>query len=533
MRDFSAPGRSPVYAANAAVATSHPLATLTAIEILRAGGNAVDAGIAAVAVQCVVDPLMTGIGGDCFSLYAPAGAAAPIALDGSGRAPAAATPDWYAEHGVAITPTSPHAVTVPGAVGAWDLLVRQHGTRSLGELLQPAIRYAEDGFVIQQRVGWDWQRCVPRVAGDPHAAATYLPGGAAPAIGSVFRLPKLAATLRRIAEEGPGGFYEGPVADDMVCRLNELGGLHTRDDFAASRPDVVTPVSTRYRGYDVYECPPAGQGLAALMMLNVLSHYDVGALSDLDRLHLFAETCKQAYHHRDVLFGDAALARVPVEHLLSDAWKAAAHGAIDMGRARPPEIYPEIAREVAQERAHKDTVYLCVVDRDGNALSLINSVFQGFGSGILAPESGVLLHNRGLSFRTEAGHPNSVGPGKRPMHTIIPGMLMKDGQAVAPFGVMGGHYQAMGHVELLSGILDRGLDVQAALDAPRSFAYGGSLELEGGIPDAVMAGLVDRGHPAIRAPLPLGGGQIIWIDRKAGTLVAGSDPRKDGAALGY
>ncbi|SEH26943.1 gamma-glutamyltranspeptidase / glutathione hydrolase [Methylobacterium sp. 275MFSha3.1] len=533
MRDFSAPGRSPVYAANAAVATSHPLSTLAAIEVLRAGGNAVDAGIAAVAVQCVVDPLMTGIGGDCFALYAPAGATKPIALDGSGRAPAAATPDWYAEHGVAITPTSPHAVTVPGAVAAWDLLVREHGTRSLGELLQPAIRYAEDGFVVQQRVGWDWLRGAERVAADPHAAATYLAGGEVPAIGSVVRLPKLAATLRAIAEAGARAFYEGPVAEDMVSRLNALGGLHTLDDFAAARPDVVAPVSTRYRGYDVYECPPAGQGLAALMMLNVLSHYDVGALSDLDRLHLFAEVCKQGYHHRDVLFGDAALANVPVEHLLSDAWKAAAHGAIDMGRAREPEIYPEIAREMAEGRAHKDTVYLCVVDRDGNALSLINSIFQGFGSGILAPESGVLLHNRGLSFRTEGGHPNSVGPGKRPMHTIIPGMLMKDGQAVAPFGVMGGHYQAMGHVELLSGLLDRGLDVQEALDAPRSFAYGGSLEVEGGISDAVMAGLVERGHPAIRAPLPLGGGQVIWIDRKAGTLAAGSDPRKDGAALGY
>ncbi|MBE7248458.1 MAG: gamma-glutamyltransferase, partial [Actinomycetospora chiangmaiensis] len=313
MRDFSAPGRSPVYAANAAVATSHPLSTLAAIEVLRSGGNAVDAGIAAVAVQCVVDPLMTGIGGDCFALYAPAGATKPIALDGSGRAPAAATPDWYAEHGVTITPTSPHAVTVPGAVAAWDLLVREHGTRSLGELLQPAIRYAEDGFVIQQRVGWDWQRCVPRVAGDAHAAETYLRGGQAPAIGSVFRLRRLAATLRKIAAEGPKAFYEGPVAQDMVSRLNELGGLHTRDDFAAARPDIVTPVSTRYRGYDVYECPPAGQGLAALMMLNVLSHYDVGALSELDRLHLFAEVCKQGYHHRDVLFGDAALANVPVE----------------------------------------------------------------------------------------------------------------------------------------------------------------------------------------------------------------------------
>ncbi|MET0367242.1 MAG: gamma-glutamyltransferase [Methylobacterium sp.] len=529
MRDFSRPGRSPVHAANAAVATSHPLSTLAAIEVLRAGGNAVDAGIAAVAVQCVVDPLMTGIGGDCFALYAPAGASVPVSIDGSGRAPAAATPDWYAEHRTGIAPDSPHAVTIPGAVAAWDTMVREHGTKSLGALLQPAIGYAENGFVVQPRVGWDWARCVPRVAGDADAATVYLREGQAPLIGSVVRLPRLAATLRRIAEHGPKGFYEGPVAQDMVAKLTRLGGLHTLEDFARARADTVTPVATRYRGYDVYECPPAGQGLAALMMFNVLAPYDVGALSDLDRTHLFAEACKQAYHHRDALFGDSDLAKVPISHLLSDAWHAAARGDIDMARAREPALYPEAAETVA----HKDTVYLCVVDRDGNALSLINSIFQGFGSGILAPESGVLLHNRGLSFRTDPGHPNSIGPGKRPMHTIIPGMVMKDGRAVAPFGVMGGHYQAMGHVELLSGILDRGLDVQEALDAPRSFAYGGGLELENAIPDAVMAGLSERGHPVLRAPLPLGGGQIIWIDRQAGTLSAGSDPRKDGSALGY
>ncbi|MCE4225879.1 gamma-glutamyltransferase family protein [Methylobacterium sp. C25] len=529
MRDFSRPGRSPLHAANAAVATSHPLSTLTAIEVLRAGGNAVDAGIAAVAVQCVVDPLMTGIGGDCFALYAPAGASVPVALDGSGRAAAAATPDWYAEHGVGIDAESPHAVTVPGAIAAWARLVADHGSRSLGELLQPAIGFAENGFVVQPRVGWDWLRCVPRVSHDPDAAAVFLPGGRAPAIGSLFKQPRLAATLRRIAEGGPQAFYEGAIAADIVDKLQRLGGLQTEEDFAAAKPDIVTPISTRYRGYDVYECPPAGQGLAALMMLNVLSGYDVGALSELDRLHLFAEVCKQGYHHRDALFGDFDLANVPVEHLLSDAWHARARGDIDMARAREPVLYPE----AAQTLAHRDTVYLCVVDRDGNALSLINSLFQGFGSGILAPESGVMLHNRGLSFRTEAGHPNSIGPRKRPMHTIIPGMLMKDGRTVAPFGVMGGHYQAMGHVELLTGLLDRGLDVQEALDAPRSFAYGGGLEVEEGVPEAVFAGLRERGHPAIRAPLPLGGGQIIWIDRAAGTLVAGSDPRKDGSALGW
>ncbi|HEX8416194.1 MAG TPA: gamma-glutamyltransferase family protein [Methylobacterium sp.] len=525
MRDLSLPGRSPVYAANAAVATSHPLATLTAIEMLRAGGNAVDAAIAACAVQCVVDPLMTGIGGDCFVLYTPTGASVPIAMNGSGRAPAAAHDAWYLERGIAIGPTSPHAVTVPGAVAAWETLIRAHGTRSLSEVLQPAIGYAENGYVVQSRVALDWARNRDKIGGDPDSAGIYLIDGAAPAAGTVMRHPKLAATLRTIAEHGRRGFYEGPVAQDMVDKLRSLGGLHTMEDFAGAGPEFVTPITTRYRGYDVYECPPNGQGLAALMMLNVLAHFDVGALAQVDRVHLFAEACKQAYHHRDALFADPVLSRVPVEHLLSEAWGASARGAIDMARAQAPTIWPALA--------HEDTIYLCVVDRDGNAISFINSLFQGFGSAITAPESGVLLHNRGLSFRVDPGHPNTIAPGKRPMHTIIPGMLMRDGRAVAPFGVMGGHYQAMGHVELLTGLLDRGLDVQEALDAPRSFAFDGAIELEGGFPADLDAGLAARGHRTTRVPIPLGGGQIVWIDHARGTLVAGSDPRKDGSASGY
>ncbi|KQT14513.1 gamma-glutamyltransferase [Methylobacterium sp. Leaf399] len=528
MRDFSLPGRSPVYAANAAVATSHPLATLAAIEALRSGGNAVDAAITACAVQCVVDPLMSGIGGDCFALYTPKGAGKPVALNGSGRSPAAARDAWYLERGITIEPTSPHAVTVPGAIAAWETLLRDHGTRSLGYVLQPAIAYAEGGFPVQPRVAWDWERSATRVAQDVDAAASYLVGGQAPEAGTIVKLPKLAATLRRIAEHGAKGFYEGPVAQDLVAKLQSLGGLHTLEDFAAAAPEYVTPITTRYRGYDVYECPPNGQGLAALMMLNVLTHYDIGGMGELDRVHLYAEACKQAYHHRDALFSDPVLNAVPVEHLLSDAWLASARGAVDMTRATPPVIWPE----VEAERQHKDTIYLCIVDKDGNAISFINSLFQGFGTGIMGPESGVLLHNRGLSFRVEPGHPNTIAPNKRPMHTIIPGMLMKEGRTVAPFGVMGGHYQAMGHVQLLTGIIDRGLDVQEALDAPRSFAYGGELELEAGFSPDLPAALEARGHRAVRAPQAIGGGQIIWIGED-GTLVAGSDPRKDGSALGY
>jgi len=525
LRNFFLPGRSPVYAAQAAVATSHPMSTLVALEVLRSGGNAVDAGIAAVAVQCVVDPLMTGIGGDCFALYAPKGHTAPIALNGSGRAPAAAEAAWYRENKVAITQYSAHAVMVPGAIGAWAQLVSDYGTRSLGEALRPAIRLAEEGFVVQSRVAWDWKRNAHIAAADPDSARFYLQDGNAPAAGARMRFPRLAGTLRLVADKGPAGFYEGAVAADIVAKLRSLGGLHTLEDFASARPDYVTPVSTDYRGYQVFECPPNGQGLAALMLLNVLSGYDIGAMGDVDRIHLFAEASKQVYLHRNALFGDPTQVEVPVECLLSSEWAARARDHIDPGKAQSPVLLPA--------RPHKDTIYLCVVDRDGNALSLINSLFEPFGSGILAPESGVMLNNRGFSFNFEQGHPNCIAPRRRPMNTIIPGMLMRAGEAVAPFGVMGGHYQAMGHVELLTGIIDRGLDVQQALDAPRSFGHDDVLDLEQTISTDVEAALVQRGHKIVRPMIPFGSGQIIWRDKATGALIAGSDCRKDGNAAGY
>ncbi len=525
MRNFFFPGRSPVYAAQAAAATSHPMSTLVALEMLRAGGNAVDAGIAAVAVQTVVDPMMTGVGGDCFALYAPKGRATPIALNGSGRSPAAANAAWYRERNISITQHSPHAVMVPGAIGAWAQLVKDHGTRSLGEILAPAIKLADEGYIVQSRVAWDWNRNVPVAAKDPDAAKSFLIDGKAPVAGARMRNPGLAATLRSVAEKGAAGFYEGAVAEDIVTKLRSIGGLHTLEDFASAHPDYVTPVSTDYRGYQVYECPPNGQGLAALMMLNVLSGYDIGKMSEADRIHTFAEACKQVYLHRNALFGDPEQVKTPVEHLLSPEWADQARRHIDPARAQAPVLFPA--------KPHKDTIYLCVVDRDGNALSLINSLFEAFGSGILAPRSGVMLNNRGFSFNLEEGHPNCVAPRKRPMNTIIPGMLMRDGEAVAPFGVMGGHYQVMGHVELLSGIIDRGLDVQEALDVPRSFGHDGVLDLEQGISADVEAELQKRGHKTARVALPLGSGQIIWRDRATGALIAGSDCRKDGNAAGF
>jgi gamma-glutamyltranspeptidase/glutathione hydrolase len=533
MRDFSLPGRSPVYASQAAVATSHSLASQVAMDVLKRGGNAVDAAIAAVALLGILEPQMTGVGGDCFALYLPKGHSRPLALNGSGKAPQAAHADWYAERGITrIDPYSAHAVTMPGAVAAWCRLLADHGTRSLAELLQPAIHYAEHGAPVAPRVAFDWARDA-HLLRDPVSAEIFLAGGQAPTAGTLHRQPRMAETLRAMAKEGAAGFYQGWVAQDMIDTLRAHGGLHTLDDLAATQPDYVTPISTTYRGHQVFECPPSGQGLGVLMMLNVLSGYDLseqGALKETDRIHLMAEVSKLAYAHRDALFADTDHVPVPVAQLLSAEWAQRQRDAIRMDACHTPTIWPRAWPEAAE---HKDTVYLCVIDSDGNAISLINSIFHPFGSTLTAPQSGVLLQNRGAGFSLQAGHPNVIAPGKRPLHTIIPGMVMKDGQLVGPFGVMGGQYQASGHVALLSNLLDRGMNPQAALDAPRSFSFGGELDLESGYTAALEPDLIRRGHRIVRAGQPIGGGQLIWLDRARGVMVAGSDPRKDGCALGY
>ncbi|MCC7272473.1 MAG: gamma-glutamyltransferase [Alphaproteobacteria bacterium] len=509
------------------VATAHPRATLAGLDVLRKGGNAIDAAVASIAMLSVIEPQSTGIGGDCFVIYCPK-AGAPIGLNGSGRAPAAATVDWYKAQGIdKIEVRTPHAVTIPGAVDAWCRLVEDHGTMPLAKLLAPAIRAAQEGYILTPRVAHDWAAGTEKLASDRDTARIYLPGGKAPGVGEKHRHPRLAATLRRIARYGRAGFYEGPVAEDIVAKLRKLGGLHTLDDFAAQRCEYVTPLATRYRGYDVCEIPPNGQGLTALIMLNVLAGYDMAdpGLSEADRIHLLAETAKAAYWRRDEYFADQRFAGVPVERLLSTQEAASIRGRIRMDKAQPGVFY--------NGTEHKDTTYLCVVDKDRNAVSFINSLFAGFGSGITAPKSGVILQNRGCGFRIDPEHPNCIAGGKRPFHTIIPGMLMKDGRAVMPFGVMGGHYQSVGHTNLVSNILDRGDDPQEAIERPRSFAYDGELKLETPIAEAVADDLRARGHVVGRFEVPTGGAQAIWIDHDRGVLIGGTEKRKDGMALGY
>lgn len=527
MKHFQRPSCPAAISCEAMAATSHPLATSTAVDVLRGGGNAVDAAIAAAAVLCLVEPHMTGIGGDCFVLYSPKGGL-PVALNGSGRAPAAARLDWYLERGVyEIAERSAHAVTVPGAVDAWFRLLADHGSRDMATLLQPAIRVAEDGCPVAPRVAYDFAGSFVQIADDPIAAAIFLREGSPRSLGDRMCQPLLAATFRRIAKEGRRGFYEGPVAEDMVDRLRSLGGLHTLEDFSQQRSIYETPVSATYMDHEVYECPPNGQGIVALMMLKVLNGCDLfdQRLSEADRIHLLAEVTKATYHTRDAYFCDPATNPIDVAYYLSDEYADRIRSGLKPDRAS--------AASALAEPEHKDTVYLSVVDRDGNAISFINSLFAEFGSGIMAPKSGVLFHSRGSIFRLLPGHPNAIGPRKRPLHTIIPGMLVKNGRAVMPFGVMGGHYQATGHAHFLSHLLGAGLDPQAAAETPRSFGYGKAIQLEPTIPTGTATELERRGHKIAWTDKPLGGCQAIKIDYDRGMLVGGSDPRKDGMALGY
>jgi len=527
MRDFALPGRSVAYGESGMAATSHPAATLTALDVLRAGGNAIDAAVAAVAVQGVVEPAMTGIGGDCFVLLAPAGGGV-VALNGSGRAPAAASAERLLEEGVSDLDATAHCVTVPGAVDAWARLLAAHGTRGLDELLQPAIGYAEEGFVVTPRVAFDWARAGERLLRSAAGRVFYLPEDRAPTAGQKVRLPALANTLRRIAAHGPEAFYRGELAERMVAFLKQAGGLHSTEDFAAAAGEFVEPISTSYGGLQIYQCPPNGQGVIVLLMLNILKSFELAGLDPggAQRLHLLAEATRLAYRERDAWLADPAQAEVPLARLLDEAYAASLARAIDPERAMAALPPPPLA-------AHAETVYLTVVDRDRNAVSFINSIYDSFGSGLVCPETGVLFHNRGSCFSLDPQHPNAIAPGKRPLHTIIPALALRDGRPAIAFGVMGGHYQPVGQVQVLTSVLDFGLDPQQALDAPRSFAWGGELQLESGVPATIAEALRRRGHSVVPSGRPLGGGQMIMIDHQRGVLSGGSDPRKDGLALGY
>ncbi|MCB5199143.1 gamma-glutamyltransferase family protein [Loktanella sp. TSTF-M6] len=525
MRDFHKPGRSAVYAENGMCATSHPLAAKVAIQMLEAGGNAVDAAIAGAVLLGICEPQMTGIGGDCFVLMTPPGEDRIIALNGSGRAPAGFSAQTLRDQGHATVPVaSAHAVTVPGAIDAFCRLSADWGKLGMKAALAPAIHYAESGVPVAPRVAFDWALDAPRLQGV--ARDQYLIGGAVPTVGQMFRAPGQAEVLRRIAMDGRAGFYEGEVAADMVAALNAAGGTHTLDDFANNTPDYGDPIHGAYGGLDLFEHPPNGQGATAILLLNILAQFDLAAMDPFgaQRVHIEAEATKLAYDARNRFLSDPDH-MTRLDHMLSmdTAQKLAAQ--IDPKRAQAPQRAPV-------EAIHKDTIYITVVDKDRMAVSLIYSVFHGFGSGIASDKFGVLFQNRGAGFSLTEGHANEGGPGKRPMHTIIPGILQQNGKTLMPFGVMGGAYQSTGHARFVTNITDYGLDVQTALDAPRAFSDVDGLKVERGYSDAVRAELSDMGHDVNIPETAIGGAQAIKL-RDDGVLEGASDPRKDGCALGY
>ncbi|WP_238365645.1 gamma-glutamyltransferase family protein [Mesobacterium pallidum] len=525
MRDFSLPGRSATYAANGMCATSHPLAAKVALDILQAGGNAVDAAVAGAVLLGVCEPSMTGLGGDCFALIAQPGA--PVqALNGSGRAVAAADPEALRARGLtAIEPHSTDAITLPGAVDAFCHLAETQGKLGLDRLLAPAIHYADAGIPVAPRVARDWVADGPALQG--HGRDHYLDAGNPLTIGQLFRAPGQAEALRRVARQGRDGFYAGEVAEDMVASLQAAGGAHTLDDFARVACTPTAPIGAPVEGYELLEHPPNGQGATALLMLNILGYFDIAAMDPFgaERAHVEAEAAKLAYDARNRFIADPDVLDA-TERMISPATAKALAALIHPDRALPYPVSP------LTEQVHKDTVYITVVDRDRMAVSLIYSIFNGFGSGLASKKFGILFQNRGAGFNLTKGHPNELGPGKRPLHTIIPAMLMHGGRAVMPYGVMGGQYQPVGHVRVLQNMLLWGMDPQEAIDGARCFADAGKLQLESGYSDAVAAELAARGHDIDRITKPLGGGQAIRILGN-GVLEGGSDPRKDGCAIGY
>jgi len=527
---YSDIGRPPVTAKNGMVATSHPLATDAALEVLKSGGNALDAAICAASVQNVVEPQSTGIGGDCFAIFAPNGGTDYAAYNGSGRTPKAATAKYFADHGITeISQNSPHAVTVPGAVDAWCRLSKDYGSMPLKEVLAPAIKFARNGYKIYPRVAADFESAKETLNSCENAKRIFMPGGSILSAGDIHKLPELADTLEVIGNEGRNGFYQGTVADDIVSYLKERGGLHTLDDFKEAKGDYVSPVSVKYQGFDVYECPPNGQGVIALILLKIMNQLGVNKFDLLssERLHYEAEAGKIAYHIRDLYLSDPDYGRSELEDVLSEK---NIDKLIDTIKSNCVLSMPDY-----QMPNHRDTVYISVVDKERNCCSFINSIFHSFGSGLMTPKTGVLLHSRGKGFNFIKDHPNQMDGSKRPLHTIIPAMLAKNNKTIMSFGVMGGQYQAFGHMQFLSRLLEYNHDIQKAMDLPRTFPdpVSGKLDIEVGIDKKCQKLLLELGHEINQVSKPIGGSQAIWIDQENGSLIAGSDPRKDGYAAGY
>jgi gamma-glutamyltranspeptidase/glutathione hydrolase len=529
-------GRSVVRASHGMVATSQPLASQAGLDVLKRGGNAVDASIAMAAVLNVTEPIMTGVGGDAFMMIYSSKTKKLEGLNASGRAPRALNLEYFTSRRIREMPTiGMEPVTVPGAFDGWVTLLDAHGTMKLADLLAPAIDYAENGFPVMEKTSADWEPEVPRLKLTEPAASLYVVNGGAPRPGAMFVQKNLARTFRTLARGGRDAFYRGEIARTIVDYCQKNGGFLSMADFASQKSEWVEPISTTYRGHTLYELPPNGQGLTALLLLNILDGVDLASLRAQPGLyyHTLIEATKIAFADRNRYIADPAFAKVPVTELLSKDYAARRRALIDPAKAIDPPAYGDI-------RVGQDTTYFTVIDNDRNAVSFINSIFLPFGSAIVAGETGIVLQNRGAGFSLEPNHPNRIEAGKRPFHTLIPAMVFKDGRLLMSYGVMGGDVQAQGHVQVLVNLIDRGLNLQQAIDAPRvRYISGRGVMMEEELTAPVISDLVRRGHERV-LPGPglthrglMGGGQAIMIDQQTGTLLGASDSRKDGLALGW
>jgi gamma-glutamyltranspeptidase / glutathione hydrolase len=536
-------GRSVTLATHGMVAASHPLAAQIGLDALKSGGNAIDAALATNAALGLMEPMSCGVGGDLYALVWDAKTRKLYGLNASGRAPHKATREFFKDKGYEYIPEyGPLSWSVPGCVDGWAELNKRFGSRPLAQLLEPTIRYAEEGTPVPEVIAGYWAKAEERLHTDPGSAAIYLPRGRAPRAGEVFKNPALARTLRLIAAGGRDAYYRGPIAEQIVALSDKVGGLFTLKDFAEHTSTWVEPVATTYRGYEVWEIPPPGQGIATLQMLNLLEGYDVAKLGagSADWWHLFLEAKKLAFADRARFYADPAFTQVPVTELIAKPYAAERRKRIDPHKAltdvEPGD--PKLGRA--------DTIYLCAVDKDRNCCSLIQSNYLGFGSHVAAAELGFGIQNRGCLFALDPKHANALEPHKRPFHTIIPGFVTQGGRPRFVFGVMGGDMQPQGQVEVLCNLIDFKMDVQQAGEAARlehvghatptgkpAAAGGGTVQAEPGIPEAVVEELRRRGHDVRRVPVNGGGYQGIWIDADTGVLFGGSEARKDGCAVGY
>ncbi len=542
--------RSPVYSRRGIIATSQPLATAAGIEILSKGGNAADAAVAAAAALNVTEPTSTGIGGDMFALYFDARTKRVTALNGSGRAPSALTIDRLKREGLlaeSLPPFHAHTVTVPGACAGWCDLIEKHGSLSMPEILAPAIRLADEGFPVAPLTSYFWSRGADRQLKSALNGSELTIDGRAPKAGEIFRNPGLAKTLSVVAEKNAEGFYKGQIAESIVAVIKEAGGCMSADDLASHVSTWETPLSVDYHGLRVHECPPNGQGITALIALNLLEGFDLASLDALspEKMHLMIEAMRLAFADAKWYVSDPAFSKIPMDELLSKDYANERRKLIDLKRAT-------IDQKRGTPVASSNTVYLSVMDGFGNACSFINSNYMGFGTGMVPKGWGFTLQNRGHNFSLDANHPNVLAPGKRPYHTIIPAMVTRlpsphrrgvggevEGESLyASYGVMGGFMQPQGHVQVLSALADGGLDPQSALDLPRFCIdvdeAGGRVAIEEGMPKETMDALQKLGHPLYEVKgyerALFGRGQVILRDAETGVLCGGSDPRADGYA---